>query len=277
MDLGSTKTASASSENKKDKKEQTVPASAGISVAQKWELPADLREISGLVYLDADRFACVEDENGIVYTYNSKTNEIEKKIVFDGTGDFEGLAMVNGQPWVVQSDGTLNEITEQAGGKAQVKKHKTALTAAHNVEGLCYDKSNDRLLLAIKDDEPSTKDYKGIYAFDLKTKKMAAEPVFKIDLKHELLKSVASKKKAAVMPSSIVVHPTTGDIYITDGPKSTLLIMDKSGTIKQFYQLDENDFSQPEGISFSPNGDLYISNEGSKKAGNILKVTIDKN
>lgn len=40
-----------------------------------------------------------------------------------------------------------------------------------------------------------------------------------------------------------------------------------------FYQLG-NEFEQPEGITFQPNGELFIANEGSKKAGNILNVEI---
>jgi hypothetical protein len=55
-----------------------------------------------------------------------------------------------------------------------------------------------------------------------------------------------------------------------------LLILDKAGSIKELYQLDQNEFSQPEGISFSPTGDLFISNEGKKEPGNIMRVKIDK-
>ena len=54
-----------------------------------------------------------------------------------------------------------------------------------------------------------------------------------------------------------------------------LLIMDYSGTIKKFYQLGK-DFAQPKGITFSPQGEIFISNEGTKQSGNILKVEIEK-
>ncbi len=52
-----------------------------------------------------------------------------------------------------------------------------------------------------------------------------------------------------------------------------LLIMDYSGTIKKLYQLGK-DFAQPKGITFSPQGEIFISNEGTKQPGNILKVEI---
>ena len=110
--------------------------------------------------------------------------------------------------------------------------------------------------------------YKGIYAFDLKNKRFVEEPVFKIDLNHELFKSAAKKP---VMPSAIAIHPSTRDIYITDGPQSKLLVMDNSGNIKKLLDLGK-DFSQPEGITFSPGSEIFISNEGTKQPGNIIMV-----
>jgi uncharacterized protein YjiK len=158
----------------------------------------------------------------------------------------------------------------------KTNQHSTPLTVEHNVEGLAFDKANNRLLLAIKDEEPNGADYKGIYGFDLATKKLANEPVYKIDLAHELFadgKEKKGKKGKAIKPAAIGIHPATGDIYVTDGPKSRLLIMDSNGAIKALLPLGKA-FAQPEGLTFSPQGDLYISNEGNKKPGNILAVTL---
>ena len=65
----------------KDKKEQE-PASAAISINQKWDLPAELKEISGLAWIAEGRFACVQDEDGKVFIYNTVHNKIEKQIPF---------------------------------------------------------------------------------------------------------------------------------------------------------------------------------------------------
>ena len=75
------------------------------------------------------------------------------------------------------------------------------------------------------------------------------------------------------MPSAIGIHPLTNEIFITDGPKANLLIMDEAGMIKKLVQLGK-DFSQPEGITFGPQGEIFISNEGSKLPGNILQVEL---
>ena len=75
-----------------------------------------------------------------------------------------------------------------------------------------------------------------------------------------------------MQPSAIAIHPKTGDLYITDGAKPKLLIMDQQGAIKTVKILNSKEFNQPEGISFSPEGGLFISNEGSKQPGNITEV-----
>ena len=241
-----------------------------VQVLQQWDLPPVLKEISGIAYIDNRRFACVQDESGTIYIFNINSKKIEKEIPFAGAGDYEGIALKGDHAYVVRADGTLYEV--DMNGKNKTNEYSTSLTAKHNVEGLCYDKNNDRLLLAIKNDEPSGVGYKGIYAFNLANKKFQSEPAFKLDLSHKLL-SDGKKKKKVMMPSEIEIHPQTNEIYITDGPKGNLLILDKSGTPRQLVSLGKK-FAQPEGITFSPKGELFISNEGTKKPGNILKVEL---
>ena len=50
--------------------------------------------------------------------------------------------------------------------------------------------------------------------------------------------------------------------------------MDRGGKIKALHPLTGSAFEQPEGITFSPSGEMYISNEGGKGQGNILLVNL---
>lgn len=257
---------------KKDK--GVAQASPGLAITSKWDLPSELKEVSGIAYIDPDRFACIQDEEGTIFIYNRSANKIEKKIEFAGPGDYEGITLNGQTAYVVRADGRLYRVDMNT-GRSSVKEYKTPLTVEHNVEGLAFDKNNNRLLLAIKDEEPGGQDYKGIYAFDLATEKMNAEPVIKIDLSDPLLSgNEQKKKKKLVMPSSLGIHPLTRDIYITDGPKSRLVIMNPSGKILRMVELGK-DFAQPEGISFSPGGEIFISNEGTTKPGNIIQVKLE--
>ncbi len=242
-----------------------------IKIVKRWDLPVILKEISGISAIDNERFACVQDEVGSVFIYNTNTSSIQEEIPFGPVGDYEGVTVVGDEVWVLRSDGKLFEISSISSKTISTKEYATPLTASQNVEGLCYDKNNNRLLLAIKNGEPGGKNYKGIYAFDLATKTMAANPVFKIDVRQEL-KSGSKKRSFEIMPSAIAIHPKTKDMYITDGRNSMLLILDAAGNFKQLFELNSKEFHQPEGITFHSDGEMFISNEASKGGGNILKV-----
>lgn len=251
---------------KKDKKEADLPSD--IRVVEKWELPDILVEISGLAYLDKDRFLCVQDEKGSLFIYNTGTKKIEKEIPFGAPGDYEGVTLAGNTAYVVRSDGKLFEIAGFA-GQPSVKEYNTPLTAADNIEGLCYDAGSNRLLLAAKDGKDKD-GRKNVYEFPLAAKKLADAPVYSIDPSHDLFGKEGKKKFS---PSAIAVHPSSKELYIVDGPKSRLLVMDRSGNMKKLYQLG-SDFAQPEGITFTPDGELYISSEGKKLPGMIFKVQL---
>jgi uncharacterized protein YjiK len=261
-------------EKKKDEKKENENPSPGIHIMEKWDLPAELKEVSGIAYMDNDRFACVQDEEGTIFIYNRSSEQIEKKIPFAAPGDYEGITLNGQTAYVVRADGRLFEV-DLNGGKSAAKEYKTPLTVEHNVEGLCYDESNNRLLLAIKDEEPGNSNQKGIYAFDLSKKALAEKPVLQIDLEHKVFMNSGAKKNKAIKPSAIGVHPQTKELYITDGPKSRLLIMNASGDIKKLVSLGK-EFAQPEGITFSPQGAIFISNEGTDQPGNIIQVKVEE-
>lgn len=261
-------------EGKKAKKGKEAAADE-IKVVRKFELPHMLQEVSGISYLDKDRIACVQDEAGAIFIYNTSDEKIENQISFGASGDYEGLAIVGNLAYIIRSDGQLFEVSYQEKSSPTIKEYATGLTASNNVEGLTFDASNKRLLLAIKGAEGGNANYKGIYAFDLATKKLLKTPVFKIDLTNSVFKNVTGKKlTSAIQPSEIAVHPVTGNIYITEATNPQLLILNPQGAILRRYKLSNADFIQPEGMTFSPTGQLYISNEGGKGNGNIMVVEI---
>ncbi len=256
----------------------TLKRSGPIRVEKKWELPAVLAEISGLSHLEGDRFACVQDEVGKIFVYNLALSRIEKEIRFAGAGDYEGIAMVGRDAWILRSDGKLFEVTNMMGDAPVVHSHDTPLNPGINLEGLCHDSQNNRLLVAVKDGGRGSREHKEIYAFDLARKHMEGKPVFRIDMSNPVFEDGNSRKKKKqsdiFMSSGIAINPLTRDMYVVDGRRSRLLIMDKDGKASRLFDLDRKLFPQPEGIAFKPTGDLFISNEGNP--GNILNVVIGK-
>jgi hypothetical protein len=66
-----------------------------ITIIKKWNMPKELTEISGLSYKDEKHFACVQDELGKIFIYNTASSSVEKEISFGAAGDYEGLAVVD--------------------------------------------------------------------------------------------------------------------------------------------------------------------------------------
>jgi uncharacterized protein YjiK len=64
-------------------------------------------------------------------------------------------------------------------------------------------------------------------------------------------------------PSSIAVHPVSGDLYVLSTINKVLTIFTIDGKIREMVKLPKETHFQPEGLCFDEDGTLYISNEGS--------------
>ncbi|WBL23894.1 SdiA-regulated domain-containing protein [Zunongwangia sp. HRR-M8] len=245
-------------------------------IEQKWDLPNRLEEISGMDFVDDERMAAIQDEEGIIFIYNLLSKKIEQEIKFGKSGDYEGLALIGNNAYVLRSDGVIFEVQHYLDENKKVTKHETFIKAKHNAEGLCADLKNNRLLIAVKDRDPLSNNTKGIYAFDLETKKLLQTPAYAIDLEDPIFSDVKRKNKLMVMmPSEVNINPVTGEIYITDGRNPKLLVLSPNGESKKLYLLKREKFYQPEGIAFKKNGELFISNEGHSDPANILRVNLN--
>lgn len=246
-------------------------------ILQKWDLPAVLDEVSGIAWIGKNRVACVQDEDGTVFIYNLESSGIEDEIEFGSGGDYEGIAVVKEDIFVLRSDGVLFEIGNYAGENPKVEKHVTQMNnlPGINFEGLCADPENSRLLLAVKERNNSAQ-HKEIYEFDLNSKNSANEPVFLVDLDGPIFQNVNAPMKKKFAPGELNLHPRTGEYYILDGSEPKLLITDTNGKPKDLIMLRLADFGNPEGLTFDEDGGLYISNEAEDGPANILKVSLDR-
>ncbi|HET8754227.1 MAG TPA: SdiA-regulated domain-containing protein [Salinimicrobium sp.] len=260
----------------KDKGLGKINAKTGYSIIQKWDLPDELKEVSGIEWLGDNKIAAVQDEDGIIFIYNLTTSEIENQFSFGGNGDYEGIAINEGTAYILKSDGTILEISDYS-KNPKVKTYSTPLSKVKgiDVEGLTWDKKNNTLLVAEKE-RKAEKKKKSIYSFDLQSKNSVEKPIFEIDLNDDFFKNSESRKKIKFNPSEIEIEPTSGDIYVLDGRNPKLLILDKNGKPEQIFFLNASTFAQPEGITFSPDGTLYISNEAGDGPANILQIKLEK-
>jgi uncharacterized protein YjiK len=267
--------------NKETKEAGTGECAAGNLVADKtWEMPKELKEISGITWMGQDRVGAVDDNAGAVFIYNIASEKIEKQVKFSPPADYEGLAYVNGNFFVMRSDGHMYEVDQS--GKV-LNQYALPLTTVDNIESLCFDAPNNRLLIAQKDG-PKGSGVKEIYSFDLAARTLDKEAVYKIDLADPVVSCGAEEKKGKkgkkknsdkeIRPSELAINPKNGEMFIADGPNQRILVLSPDGVPKHYLGADKKLFPQIEGLMFSPEGDLYISTEGIKEKGKISKVSI---
>lgn len=245
------------------------------TIIHKWDMPNELNEISGINWLSDDKIACVQDEEGIIFIYNFATELVEKKINFAKSGDYEGLAIVDSTAYVMESTGKLFEVLNYLSPNFETKEYQTPFSGKNNIESLVADTLNNRLLFTTKNKDPNSDLYKGIYAFNLDTKKTEKLPVLKIPLNDPIFEGKAEDKKensSNFYPSEIGINPTNGHIYVLTAKTPQLLIMDTNGKPLKLHRLYEKSFPQPEGLTFSKDGKIFISNEGKKEPANIMEV-----
>ena len=259
---------------------------------KKYSLPKYLEEVSGLAYYKKDKILCVQDEKANIYVLNLKKEEIVSKYDFGKDGDYEDIAIVDQTAYVIRNDGRIFEIEDFTKKSRKVKEHKTKLSERNDTEGLTFDKLSNSLLIACKgapaiDRDNSYEGYKAIYRFDLGEMELDKKPCFLVDLnrldsyKDDNLFTAFSNRIAKKLqlvesetsfkPSGIAIHPIYGEIYIISNIGKLLIILDRHGKVLDVQDLDIKIFRQPEGICFSPSGDLFISSEGQGGKGYILK------
>ncbi|MBA4240085.1 MAG: hypothetical protein C0448_05135 [Sphingobacteriaceae bacterium] len=252
------------------------------------ELPPILHEISGLAIIDSTSIACVQDEDGILFIYNIKKHKITQQHTFGLKGDYEGITLVDDILYVLRSDGVLFEIKGHQTKKLKVKTYSTKVPAINN-EGLCYDAINNRLLIGAKgkiNKDPTNKDVRLIYAFDLKTKTLNQSPAFNFNItdinltakmqgihfpKKQNKKGKSIEHGFKFNTSEISIHPITHQLFVLSATEHVLFVFNKNGALEYIEQLNPLVFNKSEGLDFFQNGDLIISNEGQTHMPTLLR------
>lgn len=246
------------------------------SIKNTYNLPEILNEISGITWIGNHTFACVQDEDGFIYIYNTVENKIEEKIEFGTSGDYEAIAIHEDDAYVMRSDGLLYEIKNYRSEDRAVSKTQTPFDKKNNIESLTYDKTNKRLLTAAKTKDLGEDHIKAIYQISIDTKEMDSLPLIEINLKDTVFNEFQQKKiRKTFKPSDIAIHPKTNDIYVLEGTNPKLAILNSKGKILKVLPLDKRKFGQPEGITFSNDGRLFISNEDTGNGATILEVELN--
>ena len=238
--------------------------------SKQFKLPHHLREISGLAASDDGRIFCHDDEKGIIYQINPLNGKVVKKFAVGNpipNRDFEGIAIVKDKFYLITSSGDLYEFHDAKNKQiSKFKIYKTGLTVSYNIEGLCYDPLTNSMLLACKGyPGKKYKGYRSVYSFDLKGKKLMPDPRFLLSLK-ELDKRYGMKNFS---PSAIEYNSKTGTFFILSSHVKALIEVSSDGKVIHGALLSGRNHKQPEGITFTSDIKMLISDEGRGGQGTI--------
>ncbi|MEO8794020.1 MAG: SdiA-regulated domain-containing protein [Daejeonella sp.] len=255
-----------------------------------YDMPKELDEISGISFINDSLVTGIEDENGILYFYNLKEKKITRQLKFGDIGDYEDLAIVGKDIYIINSSGVIYQIKNFESETPITTSINTPLSKKNDIESIAYQPKKNRLLIGVKGRNlDKSEDNKQVYPFDLTSLQLDTKSVYSLNVKEiekyfkgdaieetskKFLKALGNQNISKVFhTSSMTVNPENGDIMMLSSLNNILAILSESGDLKKVYIVDGKDFRQPEGIAFSPNGKLYISNEsGGKGSGNIIEM-----
>ena len=255
-------------------------------------LSEELNEISGLSQCGVDSLlVCVQDEAGILYFISKRSGAIVREVEFYKKGDFEGVEVVGNTIFAIKSKGDVFEIKDWEKPQQQLTVYDTRLNKLANVEGLGYDSSSGKLLLACKGKmEKDSSFSRAVYGFDLATKKLDSLPVFMVDLNllHsyidgdlpvKYLEKISEKfdpKKGFIFgPSGIAIHPVSKNVYLLSSVGKMLIVLSPTGKIIHIEKFNKKIHLQPEGICFDRDGTLWISNEAKKAKPLLVRFSMN--
>ena len=249
-----------------------LPGIPGYDAAQKKQhvLDKELLEISGMFYLPDGRIATINDEDGKIFFFNTTTGDLTIQR-FGKKRDYEDIVKAGPYFYILESNGNIHRVPENV--EEVEEEFEFSREKKIEFETLYYDASANRLILISKN-QREVKDAILAFAFELTGLNFSDTPVYRIDLKkiQAHLKNISAECK----PSAAAIHPVLNKLFVVASIGKALVQCSLDGNVEKVYNLNPVQFPQPEGITFAPNGDMFISNEGVNGKGTILEFPYDK-
>lgn len=252
------------------------PEHYNFSKRQEFKLDITIREISGLAWDGKnDVYVAVNDEFGKLYFLTEeKKDVIGVPYPFAGRGDYEDVAVVNGVPYILRSDGQIYQLLKDTSGAGyKVKSEKINLPGTNDFETLYYDADRKALIMICKNCGMDDKNTVSAFAYYPDSIGFDTRPVFTISAAE--VTRLSKQKTSKLQPSAAAIHPILHKLFILSSASSQLVVTDLNGKVDSVYELGKKLFPQPEGITFRKDGTMLISNEGIAAKATIVQFTFD--
>ncbi len=232
----------------------------------RWELPKELNEISGLAVDSKGRLFAHGDERAIIYQLDPATHRVVKRFAFGRPaprGDFEGIAVAGDQLVLTTSDGVLYLGREGADGEAvPYTVRDTRVGRRCEVEGLAYEPTNRSLLLACKLARiESLRGRVAVFAWSLERGALATAPALLVPVSRITRALGAS----TLHPSDLTRDPSSGHYLIVASREHAIVELTAAGEVADVRRLRHSLHRQAEGLAFAADGALLVGDEASGK------------
>lgn len=242
------------------KKKFSNSESYDLSSPKVVKLPEILDEISGIAYYakDTSVFAII-DEDGILFKIPLKYPAGFRQWKFDKKRDFEELVLIDSTFYALVSNGDIETI-KFSGEKVETQKSDFSNESkdVNEFESMYYADDSTGLVILCKSCAADPKKSFSSYKYNFRDSAQTYAPYLNFDM--SVIESTLNVDKH-LKASAAAVHPITKDIYIISSVQKLLVVTNSKGEVKELIQLDPGIYKQPEGLSFTPDGDLIISNE----------------
>jgi uncharacterized protein YjiK len=237
-----------------------------LSKPYKLKLGDALAEISGINYYPKDTSVfAISDETGYLYKIYLNKNYLTEEWKFDKPHDFEDVFLHDGTFYVLESNGNISALNFSAKGDTifnRKSKFPGKDKKKNEFESLYYDEEYHQLNMICKDCKVDKKNVVSSWTFDPSNDSYTVSQ-FSINVKP--IKQKLGEQEIKLKPSAAAINPVTKDVWILASDNQLLIVTDRKGNATEVCTLDPVIFNQPEGITFTPSGDLLISNEAGNK------------
>ncbi len=263
---------SCNSFNGQAKKYQS-PKGYKLTEPQRFRVRESMQEISGIVlFPDEHHIYAINDEQGKVFKIDVTTDKPYPTTKFDRSGDYEDLVYTPKGWLILKSNGTLYQIHDTFTDSVTSTEYHFPKSGKQEFESIYLDTPSNSVLMICKQcDEDKAQRATSAYRFHLDNLRFDTDPAYRIDVTE--IARLGGVDIKNFRPSAAAIHPKENRLYIISSVNQMLVITGLDGKVQEVYHLKHKLFEQPEGLSFAPNGDMYISNEAGEGIADILKFS----
>ncbi len=256
-----------------------TPRGYNITKPQTMNLGTRLDEISGICWVSDSIILANNDESGRIFAINimEPGNLDYTNVKFGEKDDYEDIVKVDSAIYLLVATGKIVRVMNyQDETNIQAETVAELPGIENEFESLYYDKDINSLVMVCKDCHREKNKIRSAYRYDLSSNKLIDSPYYQIQM--DQIRKITDDAEADFRPSAASINPMDNKVYIVSSiGKLMVVINSKTGKVEQAFGISALLFPQPEGITFSDKGDMFISNEiASEQAATLHKFKYTK-